>query len=645
MLHLVFLLFSISRTILVANDMAAIMEPGTEEVLVTATRTFSHRQIAGDSGRIFTRKDIEAAGKTSLVEVLKSIPGIFVKQQGGTGSVTSISLRGVPYKFTLALIDGMKLVDYMGNGGSGFPVLDHLKADEIERVEIVYGPQSTLWGSDAVGGVIQIFTRKGQGKKSVWLEQEIGSHGSSKTLIGLQGSSNREDYSISVSRHDLDGFSEAIRANPNLFAGDKEDDGYANFSTRLNLGFEHKSGAETRVRVHSIKSKKEIDGFFDGDGPADQNSRSETSDLYMRFEHSRRAEDGTREERFSFSSTKFNSLNFIDSVSAFGPFAQNTRFVGSVRELNWQRDFYLNNQVFSLGWEFEQDYGSSTDDHNLHSDVVSYYLQNQWLHGNFSITLGARRDQHSSFGSHNTWKIAPSYRKGKNRFFGSFGTGFKAPTIFELHSQQRFFNNLGQLVLISNPELQPASSRGYSFGFIRDLDGQTNVGFSYYQNDIENTVDFLFAPFPEVIPFGFFNLGEVKTRGFEISLDHQLTSKLNLRTNYSRVNAREFPRGLQLRRQPKHQFKNILQYELNSRAILTLDYSQYGDQIERYASDLAPAQYNQSYRVLDLSYAKKISGSRQLNLRVENLLDSDFQEIFGYANGGRKFYLVYKHSF
>ena len=640
-----FCIIFISNLLVINAQNNPIKEFGTEEVLVTATRTSVHFGAANYYGKILSREDIEASGKTSLVELLKSIPGIFVKQQGGTGSVTSISLRGVPYKYTLALLDGMKLSDYMGNGGSGFPVLDHLQADEVDRVEIVYGPQSTLWGSDAVGGVIQIHTRKGQGKKSFWISQELGSHRSFKTVLGFNGSSKREDYSISVSRHDVNGFSEALRVNPNLFGGEMEDDGYANLSARLNLGFQHEGGSKTRIRAHSISSRKDIDGFFDGDGPADQNSRSETSDVYLRLEHSRMAEDGSHEERFSFSSMKFNSANLIDSVSAFGPFVQNTKFVGSVKVLNWQRDYYGDDQIFSLGWEFEQDYGSSDEDDNLNNKIVSYYLQNQWLNGDFSLVVGGRRDQHSSFGSRDTWKVAPVYKKGSSQFFGSYGTGFKAPTIFELYSQQRFPNNLNQLVLTSNPDLQPALSKGYSFGVVRELNSDTSLGVSYFQNRIENTVDFVFPPFPEIIPYGFINLGEVKTRGFEISLDHRVNSRMNIKTNYSRVDSREFPRGLQLRRQPKHQMKSIIEYELNPHEMLTLDISQVGDQIERYASNFAAAQHTKRFRVVDLSFFKRIAENRQLNFRVENLLDSDHQEIFGYANGGRRFYLLFKQSF
>ena len=131
-----------------------------------------------------------------------------------------------------------------------------------------------------------------------------------------------------------------VKNNPNLFGGRAEDDGYANLSARLNLGFQHNNGARSRFIIHSVNAKKEIDGFFDNNGPADQNSRSESSDLYFSLKHDRPSEDGSFEDHFTFSSARFNSENYIDSISAFGPFVQNTRFIGSVKNLNWQRDYY-----------------------------------------------------------------------------------------------------------------------------------------------------------------------------------------------------------------------------------------------------------------------------------------------------------------
>jgi|GEM_PF-1376604 len=644
-MRLFFILFLFYWSGFAANSAAPVVEPGVEEILVTATRTSRQGGYSGSSHQVLDRQTIESSGETSLVELLKSVPGVFVKQNGGTGAVSSVSLRGIPYKYTLVLVDGMKLADYMGNGGSGFPVLDHLSLEEVQRVEIVYGSQSTLWGSDAVGGVIQIFTRRGKGKKKLWLSQEFGTHGSYKTSLGLRGASLKQDYSLFVSRHDVDGFSEALRVNPNLFGGQREDDGYANLSARLNLGFQHDSGADTRLRVHSVRSKKDIDGFFDGNGPADQKSRSQTSDLYLRLEHNRPAQDGDFEDRFSFSSARFDSENFIDSVSAFGPFSQYTRFNGSVKTLNWQRDYYLENQVLSLGWELEQNFGSSLIDEGLKNTVTAYYLQNQWDFGELSLVLGARRDQHSGFGSRNTWKITPSFQRGKFRIFGSLGTGFKAPTIFELQSQQRFANNLNQLVLISNPDLKPATNRGYSIGFSRIIGLDSTMGITYFQNKIENTVDFIFPPFPQTTPFGFINLGKVETRGFEISLSSRINHKIRLNSNFSRSRAQEFPSGMQLRRQPRHQFKTNLIYELNSAETLSLDFRQNGGQVERYDSAFAAAQYVDTFRVFDLSYSKAVSKDGRWNLRIENLFNSGYQEVFGYDTGGRKLYVAYTHSF
>ena len=168
--------------------------------------------------------------------------------------------------------------------------------------------------------------------------------------------------------------------------------------------------ARSRFIIHSVNAKKEIDGFFDNNGPADQNSRSESSDLYFSLKHDRPSEDGSFEDHFHFL-PRFNSENFIDSISAFGPFVQNTRFIGSVKNLNWQRDYYFEDKILSFGWDFEQNYGRSLVDDKLKNNVA-YYIQNQWDLGDF----GSRQVQEEISIIHlvqkNTFKLSPSYKKG-----------------------------------------------------------------------------------------------------------------------------------------------------------------------------------------------------------------------------------------
>ena len=635
-LLLVLLITSVNAA---AND-EVLKEPGYEEVVVTATRTSQQRGSLGDASYVLNRDAIEASGKNSVVDLLQSIPGVFVKLQGGIGSTASISLRGVPYKYTLVMLDGIKLADYMGNGGSGFPVLDHLSSEEIERIEVVYGSQSTLWGSDAVGGVIQIITRRGEDERKFWLSQEFGTHGTFKTGFGVRGASEREDYSLFVSRLDTDGFSEASRTNPNLFGGRAEDDGYANLSARLNLGFQHNNGARSRFIIHSVNAKKEIDGFFDNNGPADQNSRSESSDLYFSLKHDRPSEDGSFEDHFTFSSARFNSENYIDSISAFGPFVQNTRFIGSVKNLNWQRDYYYEDRIFSFGWDFEQNYGSSLVDDKLKNNIVAYYIQNQWDLGDFGITAGARRDQHNTFGSKNTFKLSPSYKKGDYHFYGSYGTGFKAPTLYEFLSEELMMNwNIMQMVRINNSNLRPAKSRGYSFGVLRQLANDSSIGILYFNNDIEDNIGW------NNDNYRFENLGEVKTRGYEVTLEKKINDSLKLNSSFTRSRARQFPSGNQLLREPRHIFRASASYEIDKDSKFLVDYRQIGEQVERYASQFATVRFNQSYRVVDLTYSTKISKQASCDFRVENLLDSDYQEVFGYSNGGRKIYFTYSHTF
>lgn len=425
-----------------------------EAVIVTATRTARTADETLASVSVITREDIERTQAKSVAELLAGEAGINVTVNGGYGKSTSVFLRGTNSDHTLVLIDGIRV----GSATLGTAPWQYLPLDQIERIEIVRGPRSSLYGSEAIGGVIQIFTRQPTKKFQGQAEAGYGTYGTSKLSAGISGADGDTSYNLSAGHFNTDG----IDAKTSSAGNEGDRDGYRNESYSAKLIHRLAGGAE--IELHTLRAR----GHTEFDGNPNQTAFiQDVTDARLGFAPTNnwnvKLQAGTsRDYTDSFKnglfSSTFNTLRHVAS---------------------WQNDVTLaKDQLLTLGADYQDDrVGSTTAYTRTERADTGVFLQHQSKFGDHDLLVGLRRDDNEQFGIHNTGNLAWGYALSQRlRARLSYGTAFKAPTFNQL-----YFPGFG------DPNLRPERSKTYEAG----LRGRQNWGswnVSAFQTNIENLI-------------------------------------------------------------------------------------------------------------------------------------------------------------
>ena len=387
-----------------------------EETVITPTRTKQPLKNIGSSVSVITRKDIENSKAPLLLDVLRQVPGLEVTRTQGIGGTTSLFIRGASAAQTLVFVDGVQ----MNSPTSGAFNFANLTTDNIERVEILRGPQSTLYGSEAIGGVVNIITKKGAGDNKVILGTEYGMHETYRETVNVSGGKERFDYSVGASYLKTHGISAASSGS--------EEDGYENFTGSSRLGWDFMGDGRVDTTMRGTHSDFEYDAFEFGIGPVDDPDRRQTTDEVL---------FSTKVSKTFFDiwtpsflvSVNDSELKGFDPTDESGEFRIPTR----VWRAEHQSDFSLFDvDTITLGYEYEALEGENEgtfDKQTYWNNAV--FLQNQVeLFESLNWTVGLRHDDYSTFGSHLTYRTTASYRIEEigTRFHGSWGKGFRSPS-------------------------------------------------------------------------------------------------------------------------------------------------------------------------------------------------------------------------
>ncbi len=583
--------------------------PTFPPVVVTATKTEVPLAQAASSVTIIDRKTIEEKHLTTVSEALREAPGLDIVQTGGAGGTTSAFLRGGNSSHTLVLIDGVE----MTAATSGAFDFGDLTTENIERIEIVRGPQSTLYGSNAIGGVIQIITKKGRGPATPSVSFEAGSFKTFRETIGLSGGSERFDYSLSASRLDTAGFSRASEK-----AGNTEKDGYQNsaFSTRLGFNFMEKSRLEWTARY--ILARTELDGFGLCDPinfvfcPTDdpnfvQRNRTSVNALTL----STPVMDGWSQQfRLSLNT---DTLRGRDPDSSFN----NYEIENSGKRIDWRHDLTLSRfELLTLGYEHESQRGKVDGGFDERLINNAFFAFNQFRPTPFILNLGVRYDDNNRFGNETTYKAEAAYlfEETGSKIRTAYGTGFRGPTLNDL-----FFPGF------SNPDLQPEKSRGWEAGVDQEFaEGRVRLGATYFQNRIKNLILFVSDPVtflgrPE-------NVARAKVQGTEVTLSARPFQSLILSAAYTLMNTEDEETGAELPRRPRKRAGGTVSV-LPMRAMrVDVDLRYVGKRFND-AGNETPLE---DYTVVNLAANYDMTEKTQLFARVENLFNREYEEAAGY---------------
>ena len=578
-----------------------------ENITIRSTRIPAGAKDIGSSLYIISEDQIKARGFKDAIDAISSAPGVTSKQNGSFGGVGTIRIRGASSSQTLVLVDGVPVNDASSPaGGYNF---EYLNTSNIQSIEVLKGSQSTLWGSDAIGGVINIYTKQPE-STSFGASAEIGSFGLKRGSADINFAGSNSRFRVSTSKTSVDGISKADEKD-----GNSEDDGFESESYSMSGSIDLDS-LILKGSLSYMESQVEYDSYGFATGVQDGDERSNTDE-------------------------------FIGSISAifdlFDDKLQNSIFI-SQSDIN--RDYYSNGS-FSFGAEGKREliryqgnievnefnkiaFGLESEESKVDVDEStidgSFLLYEFRPNSKIIISTGIRNDDHEGFGSKTTRRISGTFKPSDNLIIrSSWGEGFKVPTIF----QSTYFC-CG--ATSANSSIRPETSTSYDFGFeLFFNEMNSNFSITYFDQDINDQINFSFGL------GGYENIDKVNSKGFEIALDYQISKLMSLYLNYSYIDSVD-GNGSSLFYVAKDSGEAGLIYEPNN--------SFSGSIIARYnGSESSSYGKIDSWIRFDVNGSYKLSGTNELYFRIENLLDEEYQQIFGYGTPERSGFIGLRSKF
>lgn len=643
-LSLIIAITGISTVPVMAEQPTSVQE--MDDLVVTATRLATPRGEIASSVTVISAEDIERKQYRSVAQALRSVPGLHVVQSGGPGQQTSIFMRGTNSSHTLVLIDGIEATD--PSSPEGAVDFSNLQLNNIERIEIVRGPQSTLYGSDAIGGVIHIITRRGAGRLHGAAKAEGGSANTFNKQASAAGSTDSVNYSIGVTHIDTDADSVTPARMRNGAAA--EDDGYENWTGSARLGVAVSDTLELNLFGRYIKSETQLDPeleepVYGGGTTEDRDARLDQTERLLRVEAKAQLLDGLWEATLSTSYTDFDRKNYNDRQSS-AETKTRTNFNGEKLKFELKNDLYLTDEhTFTLGLETEKetmesggfsDFGGFVLGQESNADARNNaaYAQDQFSYGRRIFgTFGLRYDKHDDFGSKLTYRVAPVYvhRKTSTRIKASVGTGFKAPTLFQTDGFTP--NNYGS-VYRGNPDLKPEESFGWEVGLEQLFwDERINLGVTYFKNNIDNL---RLVVYDSSFNSTYENINKANIKGVEFFIHTQLLKSLAVRVNYTYTDAEDGNTGEQLLRRPKHKADFDIEYQPIPKASINLAVHYISDSKDISRASATGATIDgDDYTVFNITAGYTINKRWRVFGRVDNVTDEHYEPADGFQAPGR----------
>ncbi len=604
--------------------------PDMKEVVVTANRIETPIKKVGGSISVITADDIKEKKQFTVAELLKTLPGVDVVRAGGSGGITSVFLRGANPEHTLVIVDGIEVNNPMSNART-FNFAD-LTPDNIERIEVMRGPQTTLYGSDALGGVIQIITKKGEGAPTAQAQVEVGSYDTYREAASTQGSVDFLKYSLGFSRLDRSGMSAVD--NP---AGGTENDKYEDTAGSVRLDAELNDIVGFGLTGRITNSHAGIDDG-PGSGDDDPNRRFNSTQYSTRGTTSLNLFDDVLKQVYgiSYASTTFSD---DDDADEFHPIESlRSEFRGQLLKVDLQNTIQIaEDNALVFGFETEEEKGSSSLKSDgefgpFESEFLGKSVRTNGMYGQFAlepvedfdIAIGGRYDDNSRFGTKETWRVSPSYyvEHTGTRFKSSAGTGYKAPSLYQLFSE------------FGREDLRPERSFGIDAGFEQEfLDKDLVIGATYFRNRFKDLISF------DPSSFIFENIAEATTQGFESFVQVEPIDEVTLKLNYTFTEADDDTNNTRLLRRAKHRAVFDLAVRPCEKLQTNLNVLVVGNREDNDFSAF-PAERVRlgGYTVVNLAAEYELHKHVNIFAHADNLFDKDYQEVFGFNTPSATFY-------
>jgi vitamin B12 transporter len=582
------------------------------DTVVTATRTAQSADATLASITVITRRDIDRLQPQSLPDVLRGVPGLTISNSGGAGKATAVYLRGTNADHVLVLVDGIKV----GSATTGTAAFQDIPVAQIERIEIVRGPRASLYGSEAIGGVIQIFTRKGGGALTPSFSATAGSYGTATATLGLSGGDEQGWFNAKINQQDITGFN-ACNGKPAPGAAgcrvtELDKDGYRNSSLGLNGGYRFDNGATADINALQANSFSKSDGsIFAGN---ETRAVQQVLGGSLKFAPLQAWNVTLRGGRSRDDSDLFFNGLYIDRY--------NTRR----DSLSWQNDFALDaDQLLTAGLDYQQDHVESSrafaQTARSNRALFGQYLGDFGAH---SLQASLRRDSNQQFGGHNTGGLGYGYEiSDTTRFSASYGTAFKAPTFNQL-----YYPGFGSATL--RPEL----SRSIEVG-IGGHGNSSKWSLHAYQTNITDMIGF------DAVTFAPVNINTARLQGLEGQLqthlaDWDVGGTLTLQDPRQTSGADS---GKLLNRRATGAMRIEAAHEFGAYRVAGSLYAE-----GRRFDDLANTKRLGGYGLLDVRAEYRVAADWLLQGRIENLLDKRYETAQFFNQPGRGVYLTLNYQ-
>ena len=590
--------FTVSAT----AQTASIEETKLDTIIVNGSRLDQTMTEIGSSVSVITRDDLEELGVDFALDAIATAPGVTVNQNGAFGGNASVRIRGASNDQTLVLIDGVPVNDPTGTGGGyNFAYLD---TDTIERIEVLKGPQSTLWGSDAIGGVVSITTKRPTEGLSGTV---FGEYGSFNTLRGGASISNANeigDFRLAATGLTTDGISKADEAN-----GNSEDDGYDSQTVSAKGGLNLPASVRLETSLMWSDAESEYDSYAFGaqgsvaDGDEVTNSETLSGNITLKAP----LFDGRLENLVQIGYADIERENTSNGVQSY--FTEGDRVL-----FRYQGTFAINDtNTLAFGTEREE-----TSANEQESSIDSLFALYEFKPvDNLTLTGGIRVDDHETFGSETTGRVAAAWTATDQLTFkASWGQGFKAPSIFQSTYICTFCG-----LTAPNTNLKAETSEAYDIGVQwQSADERIVLGATLFDQETENMIDFSYTA-------GYDNIALVDSQGVELTGAYAVNNWLGIAASYTFIDS-EDGNGNALARLPESTG--------NISASFDPDGPFSGAVLVRYNGEEANTDGSEldSWTRVDLTGSYDLNDTVEIYGRIENLLDEEYQQILGYGTPG-----------
>lgn len=574
---------------------------------------------------VVEREQIDRWQSNSVIDVLRRMPGIDVGQNGGIGQMSSIYVRGTESRHVLILVDGVRLNQANVSGSSD---ISQIPLSLVQRIEYIRGPRSSVYGSDAIGGVINILTeRKTEGGT---LNATMGSHGyqeydgSVKQKVGDRTTLTAAGSYLYTKGYD-------VEANGNTGGHPQPDrDGFMNKSLWLGVNHDINDDVSLYARAYGFDNRTAYDAYYD----SYNDTLTDTRALF-----SRTYDGGVKFHRDNYSSSLNTSYNYTkdyDYDPRYGRYGKGSRFTNSEQyNVQWGNHLLLGNGSIGGGVDWQRQSikaGSNGFPNKEHFDNTGLYLTGQQKLGEIIAEASVRSDKHSEYGWHTTWQTNLGWEFVDGyRVIGGYGTAFKAPNLNQLYVDNPLWNLAGNL------NLKPEESKQWEGGF-EGLSGPLEWRLTAYRNDIENLIAYKSATPIDTYE----NIGKALIKGVEFTGEMD-TWIFHHTFNLQYIDARNKETHQRLDRRARQQLKYQLDWQVE-KLDMGVTYQYIGQRTDKDYGTYEKVSLG-GVSIWDLTASYPITSHLSIRGRIANLFDKDYETAYGYRTPGREYFLTGSYNF